>query len=573
MSRNELHCYTRVSSKGQATAGASLDVQSSTAKEIAKKLNLKFVHRDEGAKSSLSYRDELEALKYDIEQKKVKHLWCFHTDRLYRDNIEMGIFRRDYLEKHDVNLYIENNVNALDFDDFKDDMIYNILAVVQEAENKNRKFKSRSGKLRKLEKYASMRSVYLGGTHTYGYTSTADTKEWIVNKDEAKIVKEIFESYANDKSIKEIADSLDKRAVEARRASIWNHATILKMLQNKTYSGLHTRREFVDTKREKTFNFAVQRIVTKSLFDKVQRKIAFNRNYQDNNKKHFSLLEDIMFCECGTRCISREFKNTDKSQNKATRAYYCQNKVLKWRNRNIADCKNMKSFNMDKTNDYVLEQVKEVVRNSAVLKERFKKEVLSEHFEKKKNIKDEEKKLEDKVQRIHSQIESIEDKIAELEFRVGTGEMEKSVAQKVEAKYNEYLKQQNDEYDKAEAELENLANELSWIDWVSKYSERLDLDTSSEQKQKEFLKGLLKKIIVKSEYAIVRKKEQQIGHSLELHFNLKIVNDSIVYEDENIKSLGYKVVSGSNKLQTEAQKFVTSRNTKAKKKRVMKRTR
>ena len=44
----------------------------------------------------------------------------------------------------------------------------------------------------------------------------------------------------------------------------------------------------------------------------------------------------------------------------------------------------MKSFNMDKTNDYVLEQVKEVVRNSAVLKERFKKEVLSEHFEKKK---------------------------------------------------------------------------------------------------------------------------------------------------------------------------------------------
>ena len=43
-------------------------------------------------------------------------------------------------------------------------------------------------------------------------------------------------------------------------------------------------------------------------------------------------------------------------------------------------------------------------------------------------------------------------------------------------------------------------------------------------------------------------------------------NGSIEYEDENIKSLGYKVVAGSNKLQTEAQKFVTSRNTKAKKK-------
>ena len=69
---------------------------------------------------------------------------------------------------------------------------------------------------------------------------------------------------------------------------------------------------------------------------------------------------------------------------------------------------------------------------------------------------------------------------------------------------------QKDENDKIEAGLENLANELSWIDCVTKYSEKFDLDTSSEQKQREFLKALLKKIIVKSEYAIVRKKEQQI---------------------------------------------------------------
>ena len=101
---------------------------------------------------------------------------------------------------------------------------------------------------------------------------------------------------------------------------------------------------------------------------------------------------------------------------------------------------------------------------------------------------------------------------------------------------------------------------------------RKDLDTSSEQKQREFIKGLLKKIVVKSEYAIVRKKEQQIGHSLELHFNLKIVNDSIKYHDDNSKSLGYKVATGSNKLQTETQKFVTTRNRKAKKKPMKKRT-
>ena len=56
----------------------------------------------------------------------------------------------------------------------------------------------------------------------------------------------------------------------------------------------------------------------------------------------------------------------------------------------------------------------------------------------------------------------------------------------------------------------------------------------------------------------------QIGHSLELHFNPKFEFDSIEYEDENIKALGYKVVAGANKLQTTAQEFVKSRNRKAK---------
>ncbi|MDA9734616.1 hypothetical protein N9V16_03805 [SAR116 cluster bacterium] len=53
---------------------------------------------------------------------------------------------------------------------------------------------------------------------------------------------------------------------------------------------------------------------------------------------------------------------------------------------------------------------------------------------------------------------------------------------------------------------------------------------------------------------------------------MKIVNDSIKYHDDNSKSLGYKVATGSNKLQTETQKFVTTRNRKAKKKPMKKRT-
>ena len=35
-------------------------------------------------------------------------------------------------------------------------------------------------------------------------------------------------------------------------------------------------------------------------------------------------------------------------------------------------------------------------------------------------------------------------------------------------------------------------------------------------------------------------KEVQTGHSFDIHFNMRVVNDELVYEDESKKSLGYE---------------------------------
>ena len=92
-------------------------MQRDTGKRVAKKLGLKFRHRDEGSRSStIHYRDVLEQLKDDIEKGLVKHIWCQDRSRMFRDMTDGLLFRRDYLEKYGVSLYEGELGTRIDFD-------------------------------------------------------------------------------------------------------------------------------------------------------------------------------------------------------------------------------------------------------------------------------------------------------------------------------------------------------------------------------------------------------------------------------------------------------------------------
>ena len=105
-----LYCYTRVSTKGQATEGNSLDVQKNHGEQVADKLGMKFKLVSEGGRSStIHIRYKLEELKERIKEGKVKHLWVLDRSRLYRNNTQSQLFRRDYLVKFGVNFYEGTN--------------------------------------------------------------------------------------------------------------------------------------------------------------------------------------------------------------------------------------------------------------------------------------------------------------------------------------------------------------------------------------------------------------------------------------------------------------------------------
>ena len=557
---NTLDVYTRVSTQEQAKEGNSLNVQKETGKRVAKKLGLKFRLRDEHARSStIHYREVLEQIKDDIVSGKVKNIWCIERSRMFRDMTDALLFRRDYLEKYKVNLFEGERGEEVKFDDKDAMLMYDIISRLAQYENETRTERSQRGKIAKLkDAERNNKSVYLGGSATFGYINK--NKEWGINKEEAEWVQWMFNAYEKGQTTKDIKNHLDKNGVATRRtkSGLWNMVTIQKMLANRTYTGIH---HVYVKKLDRTFSFKVQKIITVSQFNRVQKLLQRNRKLERFNKKHESLLGEYLVCGCGTSMGSEVKKKTRKSGEVIlTRKYYCMNKSYQWRDGIDRGCDNKKSLDMDRTDNIILDRVKKVVSDSHILREKTKQSVLDSKSQIEQNIVGERERLEDKCQRIQKTIDNIENQIVELEMEKTLGKKDESVAKKIIGRFEQELITQHDEYKSVEHELDALNENLVWVNWVEKFAENIEKSTKSFDDKKKFLDGLINSIRVNAEMGLNRvEKEVQTGHSFDIKFKMKVVNDKLDYIDESDKRKGYNLKYGRNILKTGLVNEVTSR--------------
>ena len=130
---------------------------------------------------------------------------------------------------------------------------------------------------------------------------------------------------------------------------------------------------------------------------------------------------------------------------------------------------------------------------------------------------------------------------------------------------NEELENRKEFYETTEKEIDDLGHDKKWIDWIEKYGERLELQTSNENKQKDFLEGILDKITIAGDYDHNRDgKMVQNGHMVVFDFKMKIIEDR--YEViENTKPRKYRVIEGRDTEVSDVMKFISKRNRTQKK--------
>ncbi len=426
-------------------------------------------------------------------------------------------------------------------------------------ESKKIRRRSIRGKRHLLDNYSTDKPVFLGGTPTFGYMNV--NKQWVINPDESKWVKWMYESYAQGMSTLEIQSELNINGISPRRArsGLWGLATIQKMLGNESYTGL---KRWFDKEIEKEWIYQIPQIIPVSLFQKVQKKLEENQKNKDNNKKHHFLLDGLLHCDCGLR-----FGNESKQRpHGKTETYYCVSRGRRWRGEQVEDCLNRKGLSRDKTDQAILHIVKSVAKDSVKLKEMFKNDILNKKKESDKSLQNDIKRLETKVKRLQKKIEVTVDNIAKVEVAILQGQKDEKVGKQTIKLLEQERSFVETEYKKSFLEIEELDSQREWLDWLGKYGESLDYNTRSEDKRRDFVHGLVKKINVKPVYDENRDGVlKQLGHIFEVTFKMGIVGDKLVWKDESNKKQGYDLKEGQTTHKTKVIDVTVSRGQPKKK--------
>lgn len=222
----------------------------------------------------------------------------------------------------------------------------------------------------------------------YGYNYDVDKKNFIINEEEAIIVKKIFNLYIQGNGFNKIAKILYEDKVKTKRGGKWTAQTVRKILINDFYIGILTQGKTrtldvtMDTKMKvaeedwyKHFDNHKE-IISEELFNKVQdevkRRSSKLKSYSNGKRSRYSnkaLFSNILECgNCGsTMTIKRK-----KSLKNLKPYYQCIDYDMYGKVR----CNHSSNFIWEDTLiDYIKNKLDSLVKNNyRKLKEKLKEQ-------------------------------------------------------------------------------------------------------------------------------------------------------------------------------------------------------
>lgn len=198
---------------------------------------------------------------------EVDAIVVFKSDRIHRHLKNLLIMIEDELQPNDI-AFISVSEN-FDTSTPQGMLTLQMLGSFAEFERNLINERTRSGRISTAKS-----GKYAGGKVPYGY-SVFDGK-FIINEHEAKIVRQMFQMYAEGRSYGFIAkyiSSLEKQSGDDSRSSDaykkWSRTSICYILSNSTYTGLLSYNGNKE-KNQIQVKSSIPTIVSKQLFNKVQ---------------------------------------------------------------------------------------------------------------------------------------------------------------------------------------------------------------------------------------------------------------------------------------------------------------
>ncbi|MBU8791361.1 recombinase family protein [Oceanobacillus caeni] len=225
------YAYVRVSTNKQLD-NTSIEQQIEAIEKYCRENNIilvKIFVEEPASGESFSNRSEFKKMFYDVfqEENNIDSIIVFKQDRISRNSLDSQyIFNR--LKKANKNLIsIADNI---DTNDPNSKLIYQILGIIAEVEKDLIAFRTSLG----MEK--TFENGDFNGGRVFGYNLI--NKKLVIDKDEARVVKYIFDCYSNKMwGYRKIATNLNMQGIKTKKDNHWSITAVRTILNNKIYNG------------------------------------------------------------------------------------------------------------------------------------------------------------------------------------------------------------------------------------------------------------------------------------------------------------------------------------------------
>lgn len=318
--------YIRVSTE-QQVQGFSLDAQKEALLDYCRKAraNVFKIYVDAGRSGkSISGRPSLCELLEDAKRGCFRQVVCLRLNRLSR-NLPDLLAVVELLDKHGITLHslTEQFETGTPIGMFALQMMGATAQLEREQISQNVQLAVQ--KRNQLGKWNSGNQVL--GYRWISHPIDPWQSHLEIVPDEARLVRSIFEMYADGFGLKAIANRLNQDGHRTKRNSSFSNVAVRGLLINANYIGKITFRDASAPDGKATKVGEHEPIVSVDLWDKVQALLAQRSHRPDKTTGRFSPLSGLLKCpDCGTSMVPSHVRRFRKDRSVRLSHYYICNR-------------------------------------------------------------------------------------------------------------------------------------------------------------------------------------------------------------------------------------------------------
>ena len=229
-------------------------------------------------------RDAFQAMLADSSKQEWQYVIVYKNDRFARNRIESAINKKTLWDNGVKLISATENIP-----DAPEGIILEALLEGM-AEYYSAEL---SQKIKRGMNESRQKNQFTGGFVLYGYD--IKDKKYIINEQEAEIVRKVFEEYADGRVVKDILTELNNRGLKNKQGRKFATNSLYRMLRTEKYAGIVRH-------NEETYTEIVPAIIPADLYAKVQKIIEGNKRAPARRKSYgVFLLSGKLYCgECGS---------------------------------------------------------------------------------------------------------------------------------------------------------------------------------------------------------------------------------------------------------------------------------